>query len=323
MDILVVLENSLGKLHRMSIEAIAAAQALGEEMDLSVGALAYGANASGIAETASKYDIEEVLVVNDNLLNEYTSDGYAEAVIQIINQVEPKFVVVGHTYQVRDIFPKVSGKLRRPFISDVTGFSIENGSPVFSRHVFGAKLAAEVVTAGDGPVIISFQSAAFQIDKAAKGSAMVTEASVTLSADQIKMHSEEPFQEDTGGVDLSGAEKIVSVGRGIGKEENIPLIRNLAASLKAELGCSRPIVDASWLPSTHQVGSSGQTVSPKLYLALGISGAIQHMVGMKGSKSIIAINKDPEAPIFEIADFGVVGDILEIVPKLTEALNEQ
>lgn len=323
MDILVVLENSLGKMHRMSIEAIAAGQSLGKELGLSVGALAYGKNSSTLSESASAYDLKEILLVNNEVLETYTSDGYAEAVTQIIKTVNPKYVIVGHTYQVRDIFPKVSGKLRRPFVSDVTGFTVENGSPVFLRQVFGAKLAAEVTVNNDGPVIVSFQSAAFQGEQAAAGSASVKEASVAISADQIKMRSEEPFQEDAGGVDLSSAEKIVSVGRGIGKEENIPLIKDLASALKAELACSRPIVDASWLPSTHQVGSSGQTVSPKLYLALGISGAIQHMVGMKGSKSIIAINKDPEAPIFEIADFGVVGDILEIVPKLTEAINGQ
>lgn len=321
MKILVILENSFGKLHRMSIEAIAAAQNLGKELGMTVSALAYGSDAKQIADAATGFEIDEVLLVKNDLLDDYSSDGYAEAVTQVIKSVDPKYVLFGHSYQARDIYPKVSAKLRRPFISDVTGFRVEGNEPVFSRQMFGAKLAAEVMAKGDGPTLVSFQSAAFQGDQAVTGSSTVKETSINLSADMIKVQSDAPFQEAVGGVDLSSAEKIVSVGRGIGKEENIPMVKDLAAALKAELACSRPIVDASWLPSTHQVGSSGQTVSPKLYLALGISGAIQHMVGMKGSKSIVAINKDPEAPIFEIADYGVVGDILEIVPKLTEALN--
>jgi len=322
MDILIILENSQGSLHRMSREAITAAQVLGKKMNLTVGALAFGLKAEEIAETASKYELEEILLVKNDLLDEYSSDGYAEMITQVIGQIEPKLIIVGHTYQVRDVIPKVSARLKRPFISDVTGFSIDGGTAVFHRQMFGAKLSAEIVASGDGTTIVSFQSAAFQADQAQPGSTSIKEISVSLTADQIKVHSEAPFQEEAGGVDLSSANLIVSIGRGIGKEENIPLVKALTEALKGELACSRPIVDASWLPGHHQVGSSGQTVSPKLYLALGISGAIQHMVGMKGSKNIVAINKDPEAPIFEIADYGIVGDILEILPKLTEAIKE-
>lgn len=322
MDILVILENSQGSMHRMSAEAIAAAQTLARELNMSIGALVFGPDSDKIAEKASTFELQEVLVIKNELLNEYSPDAYSETMIQVMGETEPKFVFAGHTYQARDILPKVSARLKRPLISDVTGFTHENGSPVFLRQMFGAKLAAEIVPNGDGPAIVSFQSAAFQADQAAPGSAGIREIQVVLDSDRIRVHSEEPFQEDTGGVDLSNAEKIVSIGRGIGKEENLQIIRDLAVELKAELGCSRPIVDASWLPAPHQVGSSGQTVSPKLYFALGISGAIQHMVGMKGSSNIVAINKDPEAPIFEIADYGIVGDILEIIPKLTETLKE-
>ena len=231
-----------------------------------------------------------------------------------------RIIIAGHSYQVRDYGPKLSVKLNSPMISDVAGVDVENGSPVFYRLTFNGKLQATVKPEGDSIPLVCFQSAAFQADDAEAGSASVREVDISLSSDVITSKPEAPFQEEAGGVDLSAADIIVSVGRGIGKEENIPIAEALASKLKAEIGSSRPVVDAGWLPQNRQVGSSGQTVSPKLYIALGISGAIQHIVGMKGSKYIIAINKDAEAPIFELADAGVVGDVLEIVPALTEAL---
>jgi electron transfer flavoprotein alpha subunit len=320
MDILVLLEERNGSLHRMSLEAVAAAQALGRDLGLSTAALALGADASALAEEAAARDLGEVLVVNEPLLKDYSSDGYAGAVRQVIEQESPRYVMAGHTYRVRDFLPKVSARLRKPLIGDVIAYRVENGAPVFVRQVFHAKLVADVVPQGDPPVLVSFQAAAFQAEAAASGSAPVREVSVSLSPEQIRTRAEAPFQEAAGGVDLTAAEVIVSVGRGIGKEENLPVAQALAEALGAELGSSRPVVDAGWLPSAHQVGSSGQSVAPKLYLALGISGAIQHVVGMKGAQHIVAINKDPEAPIFEVADYGVVGDLLEIVPVLTEAV---
>ncbi len=320
MDILIILEDNNGNIHRMGLESIVAAQQLGSELGLSTGALVMGANADALAEEASQYNVDEVIKVNDPLLASYSADGYSEAVKQIIEQENPTYVLFGHTYQVRDYAPRVSAKLMKPFLVDNVALSTEGGKVVFTKQMFNAKLFSDVIPSGEGPYLVSFQSAAFSADNAASGSASVREGSVNLDASMIKTESEEPFQEEAGGVDLTSADLIVSVGRGIGKEENIPLAQELAKALGAELASSRPVVDAGWLPSAHQVGSSGQSVSPKMYLALGISGAIQHVVGMKGSKNIVAINKDPEAPIFEIADYGVVGDVLEIVPKLTEAL---
>ena len=222
---------------------------------------------------------------------------------------------------VRDFLPRVSAKLGLPFLADNIAYGVDDGSLVFSKQIFSGKLVADVAPNGSGPIIISFQSAAFQEEDVADGSgASVRDISISLDENAIRSRSEEPFQEAAGAVDLSSAEVIVSVGRGIGKEENLPMMKNLAQAMGAELASSRPVVDAGWLESYHQIGSSGQTVAPKLYFALGISGAIQHVVGMKGSKNIVAINKDAEAPLFELADYGVIGDILEIVPKLTEAL---
>ena len=320
MDILIVLEESNGQIHRMGLESIAAGQRLSDEMGLTAGALVLGGNADGLADQASKYQLGEVLKVKDALLESYSADGYSEAVKQIIDQENPTYVLFGHTYQVRDYVPRLSAKLSQPFIVDNIAIRVENGQPIFTKQMFNAKLSADVKANGSGPFLVSFQSAAFSMDAAVAGSASIRESTVQLDAAMIRTKSEPPFQEEAGGVDLTSADIIVSIGRGIGKEENIPLAVELSKALGGELAASRPVVDSGWLPSAHQIGSSGQSVSPKLYLALGISGAIQHVVGMKGSKNIVTINKDPDAPIFEISDYGVVGDILEIIPKLTEAI---
>ena len=320
MDILIVLEESNGQIHRMGLESIAAGQRLSDEMGLTAGALVLGGNADGLADQASKYQLGEVLKVKDALLESYSADGYSEAVKQIIDQENPTYVLFGHTYQVRDYVPRLSAKLNKPFLVDNIAIRVENGQPIFTKQMFNAKLSADVEANGSGPFLVSFQSAAFSMDAAAAGSASIRESTVQLDTAMIRTKSEPPFQEEAGGVDLTSADIIVSIGRGIGKEENIPLAVELSKALGGELAASRPVVDSGWLPSAHQIGSSGQSVSPKLYLALGISGAIQHVVGMKGSKNIVTINKDPDAPIFEISDYGVVGDILEIIPKLTEAI---
>ena len=320
MDILIVLEESNGQIHRMGLESIAAGQRLSDEMGLTAGALVLGGNADGLADQASKYQLGEVLKVKDALLESYSADGYSEAVKQIIDQENPTYVLFGHTYQVRDYVPRLSAKLNKPFLVDNIAIRVENSQPIFTKQMFNAKLSADLEANGSGPFLVSFQSAAFSMDAAAAGSASIRESIVQLDTAMIRTKSEPPFQEEAGGVDLTSADIIVSIGRGIGKEENIPLAAELSKALGGELAASRPVVDSGWLPSAHQIGSSGQSVSPKLYLALGISGAIQHVVGMKGSKNIVTINKDPDAPIFEISDYGVVADILEIIPKLTEAI---
>ena len=320
MDILIVLEENNGQIHRMGLESIAAGQRLSDEMGLTAGALVLGGNADGLADQASKYQLGEVVKVNDALLGSYSADGYSEAVKQIIDQENPTYVLFGHTYQVRDYVPRLSAKLNKPFLVDNIAIRVENGQPIFTKQMFNAKLSADVEANGSGPFLVSFQSAAFSMDAATAGEASIREATVQLDTAMIRTKSEPPFQEEAGGVDLTSADIIVSIGRGIGKEENIPLAVELSKALGGELAASRPVVDSGWLPSAHQIGSSGQSVSPKLYLALGISGAIQHVVGMKGSKNIVTINKDPDAPIFEISDYGVVADILEIIPKLTEAI---
>ena len=320
MDILIVIEDNNTKVHRRGLECITAAKQIAKETALSIDPLVMGSNADDLASQVTNYEINEVLTLKHELLSSYSCDGYAEAVKQVIEQESPKYVLFGHTYQVRDYVPKISAKLMKPFIVDSISMKSDGEQSVFTKQMFNAKLYSDMIAMDEGPLLISFQSAAYSSDKAIPGSASVRELSVNIESSMIKTQSEEPFQEESGGVDLTSAEIIVSVGRGIGKEENISMAEDLAKIIGGELASSRPVVDSGWLSATHQIGSSGQSVSPKMYLALGISGAIQHVVGMKGSKNIVAINKDPEAPIFEIADYGVVADVLEILPKLTEAL---
>ena len=310
MDILVVLEDNRGSLHRMSKEAIAGAQKMGG----SVSALAIGANADALAGELSGVDLTEVITVNHDLVSSYNADGYSEVVKQVIESESPKTILIGHSYQTRDFMPRVSAKLDIPFIPDI--ISLEDG---FVKQVLNAKLNASVSTSAD-QVILSFQSATFSEEAMVTGSCLTRSIEVNLDSSIVRSEAEDPFQEDAGDVDLESAELIVSIGRGIEKEENISMAFDLAKVLGAEVSASRPVVDSDWVESFRQVGSSGQTVAPKLYFSLGISGAIQHVVGMKGSKNILAINKDPDAPIFEIADYAVVGDLLDIIPKLIEAL---
>jgi electron transfer flavoprotein alpha subunit len=311
MDILVVLEDNHGSLHRMSKEAIAGAQKMGG----SISALAIGANADAMAGELSGVDITEVITINHDLVSSYNADGYSDVVSEVIKSESPKTIVAGHSYQTRDFMPRVSAKLDIPFIPDI--ISMDNG---IVKQVLNAKLNALVTTSTD-QVILSFQSAAFSEEAMVTGSCLTRSIEVNLDSSIVRSEAEEPFQEAAGGVDLESAELLVSIGRGIEKEENIQIAFDLAKALGAEVSASRPVVDSGWVEPFRQVGSSGQSVSPKLYFALGISGAIQHVVGMKGSENILAINKDSDAPIFEIADYAVVGDVLEIVPKLIEALH--
>lgn len=310
MNILVVLEDNHGSLHRLSKEAIAGAQQLGG----TITALAIGNNASTLAGELDGIDLAEVLMVQHDLVSTYNADGYSSVVSQVIESISPDVIVVGHTYQTRDFMPRVSAKLNIPFLPDI--ISVENG---YVKQVLNAKLNATISTEASR-YIMSFQSSAFSDEAMVSGNASSRLIEVALDDSIVRSSTEAPFQEEAGDVDLESADLIVSVGRGIEKEDHVPLAFELAETLGAEVAASRPVVDAGWLPSFRQVGSSGQNVSPKLYVALGISGAIQHVVGMKGSKNILAINKDSEAPIFEIADYAVIGDVLEIVPKLTESL---
>jgi electron transfer flavoprotein alpha subunit len=257
-------------------------------------------------------------------LEPYTPDGYTAALAPAIGELAPTLVLLPHTYQTRDFAPKLAARLDRSILTDITSIKASGGAVAFTRPMFQGKLTADVVPQGPAPHFVTFQIGAFRVDQAARGSSPAPVRALQGQVDPaaVRQKPEAPFQEAKQAVDLSQAERIVSVGRGIKGPEHLPLAQELAKSLQAEIAASRPICDAGWLPMERQVGSSGQTVAPKLYLALGISGAIQHLVGMKGSSTIVAINKDADAPIFEVADYGVVGDLFEVVPALINALKE-
>jgi electron transfer flavoprotein alpha subunit len=315
--ILVFIEHVDGKINRASYEAVRAAQLIGEQIGQEVSAVVFGQGIGDVATEVAKRKIKTVHTVESEWLKRYTADGYMAAFKQVIEQTQPAIVLMTHTYEVRDFAPKLAASMKRMLLGDNVGYKIEDGKPVFTRQIFQGKLAADVVPAGDGPHFVSFQLGSFRGDECESGQASVSALTVNLDADVVRQQPEDRFKEAKAAVDLTQAPLIVSVGRGIKEEKNIEIVRKLAAALGAEIAASRPICDNEWLPMDRQIGSSGQTVAPKLYLAVGISGAIQHIVGMKGARTIVAVNKDPEAPIFEIADYGVVGDLFEIVPALT------
>ncbi len=316
--ILVIAEQRNGTLNRATWESIAGAQRLGDAVTVLVPGADVGVLAGELAAAA----VTEVIALQHPALEPYTPDGYTSALKQAIDSLAPTVVVLPHTYQTRDFAPKLAARMERAILTDVAGLKKAGADNVFVRPMFQGKLTADVVPLGPSPHFVTFQIGAFRADLATRGAAPASVRQLTVEVDtaSIRQKPDAPFQEARQSVDLSQAERIVSVGRGIKEQGNIPLAQALADAMGAELAASRPICDAGWLPMERQVGSSGQTVAPKLYLALGISGAIQHLVGMKGSHTIVAINKDPDAPIFEVADFGIVGDLFEIVPALTAAL---
>ena len=317
--ILVVAEQRNGSLNRASWEAVACAQQLAGGEPIAVLLLGGGDAARQLADAG----VGEVLAVEDAALASYTPDVYTAAVAGAIAQTTPRVVVMAHTYQARDYAPRLAARLRVPLVADVVGVKGSGAAATFLRPMFQGKLVAEVAPQGNGPAVVSCQIGAFRADSVVKGAAAAVK-SLTVAIDTPSRQTvEAPFQEARQAVDLGQAERIVAVGRGIKAQDQIPLAEKLARAMGAELAASRPICDNGWLPMDRQVGSSGQTVSPKLYVALGISGAIQHLVGMKGSRTIVAINKDADAPIFEVADYGIVGDLFEIVPAMIAELEKK
>ncbi|HEY6375484.1 MAG TPA: electron transfer flavoprotein subunit alpha/FixB family protein [Edaphobacter sp.] len=317
--VLVVMEQRAGVWNKMSFEALAAGQQLAAKLGVGLSAAVVGDGLQALGGWSFDGKVDAAYAVEHSLLKEYTADGYVAALEQLVKKVSPAHVVFPHTYQVRDFAPALATRFKQVLISDVV--AIHDG-PVFVRQLLQGKLNADYRQTGAGPCFVSVQAGSFRAAEGQDAAVAMETFAPTLEAAQIRNKPDELFRESAQTVDLSAAPVIVSVGRGIGEQENIGLVEELAAALGAELAASRPICDNGWLPMERQVGSSGQTVSPKLYLAVGISGAIQHLVGMKGSKAVIAINKDENAPIFEVADYGVVGDLFEVVPALTKAVRE-
>ena len=319
MSALVVAEQRDGALSRASWEAIAAAQQAASSVRVALVGSGLDAAAGELAGSGA----ERVIVAEDPALQVYTADGYVMALGAVIAEQQPSLVFFPHTYQTRDFAPALAVRLNRALITDVTAIKKDGDRLLFVRPMFQGKLSADVAPMGPAPHLVTIQIGAFRADAVTRGGeAAIEKAALHIDAAKIRQKPEAPFREAKQAVDLSQAARIVSVGRGIKAQENLKIAEQLAQALGAELSASRPICDAGWLPMERQIGSSGQTVSPKLYVALGISGAIQHLVGMKGSRTIVAINKDPDAPIFEVADYGIVGDLFEVVPAMIAELQK-
>lgn len=323
-EVLVFAEHQDGALVRGAYEALAAGQSIARSTGGSVAAVILGSNISGLASELAKIELGAVVAVDSPQLLTYTADGYALALRSVVEERHPYLVIFSHTYQVRDFAPKLAAALERGFISDCLSYRNGDQHLTFVRQVFQGKYNADVEVLGQPPFLVSFQAGSFREDAVTRGgaAAKVLPVPVDLPSGKIRTKPGERFREAKQSVDLSQAEIIVAAGRGIRAPENLELVKKLAEALGGEVGASRPICDAGWLPMERQIGSSGQTVMPNLYIALGISGAIQHQVGMKGSKTIIAVNKDREAPIFEVASYAIVGDLFEIVPPLIEEIKK-
>jgi electron transfer flavoprotein alpha subunit len=325
MKILLITEQRQGKWNNASFETLVAAQQIAAAVSGTVSGVVLGKGVAALADELATKNVTEVLLVEHELLENYTPDGYCTALKQVIDSTKPDLVLFPHTYQVRDFAPKLAAMLGKGMVGDCIGFRNESGKLVFVRQMFQGKTAADVTFTGAAPWFASFQAGAFRADQLVahpSGKAPVNMVRVNLKAEEIRTKPLELFKEAKSAVDLTQAPMIVAIGRGIKAPENIAQAEALAKALGGEIAASRPICDEGWLPMERQIGSSGQTVAPKLYLALGISGAIQHVVGMKGSRTIVAVNKDQNAPIFEIADYGIVADIFEVMPALTEELQK-
>lgn len=319
--ILVFAEHRDGALNKTSFEAIAAAQSLASQLQQTVTAVVLGSGASKLAQEIAAYEVGRVVYAENEKLAVYTPDGYTDAMERVVRELSPQYVIMPHTYLVRDFAPKLAARFHKGLISDCIRAQVTEGKATFTRRIFLGKIDADVVSEGERPVFVTFQSGAYRGDQAARGGGAQVET-MQVEVGEIRMKPEAPFQEVKQAVDLTKADVIVAVGRGIKSKDNLALAEALAEALGGDIAASRPICDAEWLPIDRQIGSSGQTVAPKLYIALGISGAIQHLVGMKNAGTIVAINKDAEAPIFDIADYGIVGDLFEAVPVLTEEIKK-
>ena len=320
--ILVFAEQREGKLNRVTYEAVVAGQRLSASLNQPLSVVLLGSGVDAIAQELATKKADNVYLVDNEHLKNYTPDGFSLAMRQAIEQLQPSYVLLSHTYLVRDFAPKLATSMGKSLIADCVGYKLDGSKLTLVRQIFQGKINADVSIHDNAPVLISFQAGAFRGDDIEAGSAAVKSLAVTLSSDQIRLEPQELFREAKQSVDLTQSKIIVSVGRGIKSQENIAVVEKLAAALEADIGASRPICDSGWLPMDRQIGSSGQTVAPKLYLAVGISGAIQHVVGMKNASTIVAINKDANAPIFDIADFGIVGDLFELVPAIVDEVEK-
>ena len=322
--ILVVVEHEEGKIRRGSLEALAAARQLAEAWGGQVIGAVAADQATSLAEEFARRGADQVVALEHPALARYTPDGYRQAIAGVIEEIAPEWVLMAHTYLAQDMLPLVSAASGAPVLSDCVGVEIDGERAVFLRQPYDAKFVARTVDNGPAPHFATLQSGAFPADDLPENhGGTVSTRAAEIDAAALRREVLEVREVGDQTVDLSASEVVVAGGRGLGSKEKFDeLVGSLAQALGAAIGASRPVVDSEWLPHAHQIGSSGQAITPKLYVALGISGAIQHVVGIRGAQCIVAINRDKEAPIFNEATYGIVGDVAEVVPALVAAIEE-
>jgi electron transfer flavoprotein alpha subunit len=318
--ILVLAEHESGALKESTFELLGMAHEVAAQAGKDVGSVLLGSEVGGLATDLAARGGGEVLHADSAGLADYTQEGYGRTLEEILAGEKPWMVLASHGPTGWEVLPWLAAALGAPMATEITGVTMESGAPVFTRRTFNGKFEARLSLGEQEPFLATVQKGAHEAPESPdRGS--VRAVSCTLP-DVLRSRYVETRAGEAGAVDLTQAQVIVSGGRSLGSEEKFGIIRELADALGGQVGASRPVTDAGWLPPEHQVGSSGVTVSPKLYIAAGISGAIQHSAGIKSSGYIIAINKDPDAPIFQVADVGVVADLFEVVPALTKAVQE-
>lgn len=317
--ILILAEHDTKALKDVTFELLGMAHGIAD--DVEVKALLLGNDIDALAETLASRGASEVIYVSGEALANYTSDGYQRAILPVVGEEAPRLLLIGHTPNGWDVAPLIAARLGVPVATGCSKIVLDDHAARFKRKAFNGKFVHEVEASSEGPMVATLDkgaAAAFE----GETSGTVRRVETDVKEEDVRSRFVEIKTSESSGVDLTQAGVIVSGGRGVGEAEKLDVVRDLADALGGQLGASRAVTDAGWLPHEHQIGSSGVTVNPKLYVACGISGAIQHVVGMKGSGYIVAINKDPDAPIFGVADVGVVGDLFEIVPALTKAVKE-
>ncbi len=325
-DMWVFIETECGKAKNVGYELINAARPLAEKKSCALNAVVIGNNVEGVAKDAIAYGADSAIVVDGPEYEYYTTDAFATAMAALIEKYKPETLIIGATNNGRDMAPRVSCRIKTGLTADCTAIDIdeESGNVAWTRPTFGGNLMATIMCPEHRPQMGTVRPGVFKkgvYDKSRTGE--IVKEDIHVSEDQIRTTLVKRVQEVAEAINLEEAEIIVSGGRGVGSAENFKILEELAEELGATVGCSRAVVDAGWMPQVRQVGQSGKTVAPKLYFAIGISGAVQHLAGISGADTIVAINKDPDAPIFEVADYGIVGNLNEAVPALTAAFKAQ
>lgn len=319
-DILVLAEHRCGKLRDVSLEMLTAAHQIASELEGQVTAVLLGSGVDSMAETLADYS-NKVLYIDDPLFENYNGEMYQIVMAELIKKANPELVLVAHTAQGVDMAPALAVQMKMPYVADVFSLNAADGILKPMRSYYQGKLNADFALKGKPPYLLTVRESSFVICPPV-GRGIIEKTDSPLKEEIKYRRFIEYLEAAVGDVDITKADILVSVGRGIKEPKNLEMIEELAVALGATVSASRAVVDAGWILQERQVGTSGKTVKPKVYLAIGISGAFEHVAGMKGSKTVIAINKDPNAPIFSVADYGIVDDLFQVVPKLIEKIKE-